>query len=105
MAKDFDLYRDRYSHIFDLDEYECSCCQAIYKKKYTTCHNCGARLIVEKDAIGRVDKTKKPSWLLESDDNIDHESSINSRKEIEENLSLIDYEMFFDLLMEEQEQM
>ena len=43
------LHWIKHSHLFDPDEYECSRCGAVFKKKYPACPNCGISLGLEKE--------------------------------------------------------
>ena len=45
----------KHSHLFDPDEYECSRCGAVFKKKYPACPNCGTPLGMEKEAPGSLE--------------------------------------------------
>ena len=58
----------KHSHFFDPDEYECSCCGAVFKKKLNSCLNCGISFLGEKDDGGWVDEAEELDWLLGDDD-------------------------------------
>ena len=57
----------RHSHLFDPDEYECSRCGAVFKKKYPACPNCGTSLGLEKEEQDWVDEAEELSWILDDD--------------------------------------
>ncbi len=57
----------RHSHLFDPDEYECSRCHAIFKKKYPSCPNCGSSLIAEREEQDWVDEAEEISWILDEE--------------------------------------
>lgn len=57
----------KHSHLFDPDEYECSCCHAVFKEKYSSCPNCGSSLIAEREKQDWVDEAEELDWILEDD--------------------------------------
>jgi predicted amidophosphoribosyltransferase len=57
----------KHSHLFDPDEYECSRCGAVFKKKYPACPNCGTSLESEKEEQDWVDEAEGLSWILDDD--------------------------------------
>ena len=57
----------RHSHLFDSDEYECSRCHAVFKKKYPSCPNCGSSLIAEREEQDWVDEAEELDWILGDD--------------------------------------
>ena len=57
----------KHSHLFDPDEYECSRCHAVFKKKYPSCPNCGCSLIAEREEQDWVDEAEELDWILEDD--------------------------------------
>ena len=60
-------HRIKHSHLFDPDEYECSRCGAVFKKKYPACPNCGTSLGSEKEEQDWVDEAEELSWILDDD--------------------------------------
>ena len=57
----------KHSHLFDPDEYECSRCRAVFKKKYPACPNCGTSLGLEKEEQDWVDEAEELSRILDDD--------------------------------------
>ena len=57
----------RRTHLFDPDDYVCSQCQAVFKKKNPVCPRCGTRLALEKREESWVDEAEELSWLLDDD--------------------------------------
>ncbi len=57
----------KHSHLFDPDDYECSRCGAVFKKKYPACPNCGTTLESEKEEQDWVDEAEGLSWILDDD--------------------------------------
>ena len=57
----------KHSHLFDPDEYECSRCGAVFKKKYPACPNCGTSLGMEKEEQDWVDEAEEFSWILDDE--------------------------------------
>ena len=58
----------KHSHLFDLDKYECSACGAIYRRKSSSCPNCGATLRIVYDTQEWIDEEDEMNWLLEDDE-------------------------------------
>ena len=57
----------KHSHLFDSDEYECSRCGALFRKKPAVCPNCGIHPSLEKEEQDWVDEAEEISWILDDD--------------------------------------
>ncbi len=57
----------KHSHLFDPDEYECSRCGAVFKKKSPACPSCGTSMGLEKEEQDWVDEAEELSWILDDD--------------------------------------
>ena len=58
----------KHSHLFGPDEYECSACGAVYRRKSPACPHCGAALRIVYDTQEWIDEEDEMNWLLEDDD-------------------------------------
>ena len=67
MARITGLHWIRHSHLFDLDEYECSRCHAAFQQKYPSCPNCGSSLNTEREEQDWVDEAEELDWILGDD--------------------------------------
>ena len=53
-----------HSHLFEPDEYECSECGAVFKRKAPVCPKCGAAIRRERDTQEWVDEAEEMDWML-----------------------------------------
>jgi hypothetical protein len=58
----------RHTHLFEADEYECSCCGAVFAQKYPACPNCGISPGQEREEQDWVEEAEELDWLLDDDD-------------------------------------
>ena len=49
----------KHSHLFDPDEYECSRCGAVFKKKYPACPNCVTTLRSSAGSWTMIERNKR----------------------------------------------
>ena len=57
----------RRTHLFEPDDYVCSQCGAVFKKKNPVCPRCGIPLALETREESWVDEAEELSWMLDDD--------------------------------------
>ena len=57
----------QHSHLFDPDEYECSECGAVFRRRSSACPQCGASLRAVLDTQEWIDEEDEMDWLLSDD--------------------------------------